>query len=118
MGTSFQPSFAGALLFIEEIGEDPYRVDRMLTQLRHASVFSSVKGILAGQFTDCIPKDTTTPSCTVEEVLSEFAAIASKPFLSNLPFGHTSRKLSLPVGLRARMDTDKGSIELIEPAVC
>jgi muramoyltetrapeptide carboxypeptidase len=118
MGTSFQPDFAGALLFIEDIGEEPYRIDRMMTQLRHASVLSKVRGILAGQFTDCMPKDPSEPSFSVEQILSEFAAFASKPFLSNLPFGHTAKKLTLPIGLRVKVDTDKRSIEYLEPAVC
>jgi len=118
MGTSFQPDFTRALLFIEEIGEEPYRVDRMMMQLRHAAVLSKVNAILAGQFTDCIPKDPSLPSLSVGEILSESAAYASKPFLSNLPFGHTVRKMTLPVGLKVRVDTDKNSIEYLEPAVC
>ena len=118
MGSSYQPDFAGAMLFIEEIGEEPYRVDRMMTQLRLGSVLSKVKGILTGQFTDCVAKDAALPSRTLGEILAEVGSWASIPFLSNLPFGHVEKKITLPVGLRAKLDTTSKCIEFLEPAVC
>jgi len=118
MGSPFEPDFAGSLLFIEEVGEEPYRVDRMMTQLRIASVLSRVEGILAGQFSDCTPRDATQPSLSIGDILGENAAAASKPFLADLPFGHVAKKMTLPVGLMARLDTGRRSIEYMEAAVC
>jgi muramoyltetrapeptide carboxypeptidase len=117
LGTRYQPDFRGSILFIEDSDEEPYRIDRMLTQLRNASVLSRTKAILAGQFTDCLPKDLTKPSLTLEQILDEVARASSKPFLSNLAFGHIARKITLPVGLNVRVDADARTIEYLEPAV-
>jgi muramoyltetrapeptide carboxypeptidase len=117
IGTSFQPRFDGSILYLEDIGEDPYRVDRMLTQLRGASVLAGSKGILIGHFTDCVPKDPTTPSFSVDEVIREYVVASGHPTLTRVPFGHQRRNLSIPVGLRAKIDAGKGSIEYLEAAV-
>jgi muramoyltetrapeptide carboxypeptidase len=118
IGTLYQPDFSGSVLFIEDIGEEPYRVDRMLMQLRHASVFSRVRGVLAGQFTECAPKDPSQPSLTLDEVFAETAQAARVPFLANLPFGHIDQKLTLPVGLKVSVNADTGTLEFLEAAVC
>jgi muramoyltetrapeptide carboxypeptidase len=117
MGTAYQPDFRDGILFMEDVGEEPYRVDRMLMQLRHASVFLRVRGVLAGQFTESTPKDPSQPSLTLDEVLLETAHAAGIPFLSNLPFGHVDQKMTLPVGLRVRVDAADGTLEFLEAAV-
>lgn len=117
LGTPYQPECAGSLVFLEEIGEEPYRIDRMLTQLRNASVLGKANGILFGQFTDCLPADRTKPSLTTEEVLQEAARAIARPTLAGLPFGHVPQKLTLPIGLRARMDTTRPSLAFLEAAV-
>jgi muramoyltetrapeptide carboxypeptidase len=117
-GTPYQPAFRHALLFLEEIGEEPYRVDRMLTQLRNAGLFRQAAGIALGQFTDCVPKDAGKPSQTVEEIVRECAAGSSRPFVAGLPFGHERKMVTIPVGVRAALDGRAGSLELLEPAVC
>jgi muramoyltetrapeptide carboxypeptidase len=117
MGTIFQPSFKDALLFMEDIGEEPYRIDRMMTQLRDARVFEQVKGILAGQFTDCEIKDPAKPTLTVDEVFRENGAASTAPFLAHLPFGHEARKMTVPLGIRARLDAGAGTVEFLEGAV-
>lgn len=117
LGTPYEPDFKGSVLFLEEIGEEPYRVDRMLMQLRNASVLSNTRAILAGQFTDCVPADTTKPSFSVAEILHDTAASSKRPFLPDLPFGHTDFKLTLPIGIRARVDAADGSVALLEGAV-
>jgi muramoyltetrapeptide carboxypeptidase len=117
MGTRYFPDLSGALLYLEDIGEEPYRVDRMLFQLLNAGILRKVSGILTGQFTDCGPKDATKPSFTVDEVFRQIAAHTDRPFLTGLPFGHESRKMTLPLGIAARMDAGKGIIEYLEGAV-
>lgn len=118
LGTVHQPVFDGSLLFLEDIGEEPYRIDRMMTQLRHAGILDRVKGILAGQFTDCAPKDASKPSLSVDEVFAEYASWIRTPLLAHLPFGHESRKMTIPIGIRARLDSAARTIEFLEGAVC
>jgi muramoyltetrapeptide carboxypeptidase len=117
LGTPYEPSFNRALLFLEESHEEPYRVDRMLTQLQNAGVFDQVTGLLLGHFNQCEPKDSQRLSLTLDEVLREASARAGKPFLVDLPFGHIPRKMTLPLGLRARMDAGARQITFLEPAV-
>jgi len=117
LGTRFLPDFRDAVLFLEEVGEEPYRIDRMLTQLSNARLLDRVKAILGGSFSDCVPKDPKAPSRTTDDVLVEVAAALRIPFLTKIPFGHVTRKLTLPVGVRARVDADARSIQLIEAAV-
>jgi muramoyltetrapeptide carboxypeptidase len=116
-GTRYQPDFTDSILFIEEITEEPYRVDRMMMQLQNSSLFKKANGMLLGQFTDCIPTDLTKPSLTTDEVLRDSATRFAKPTLFNLPFGHVSKKMTLPIGLRVRMDATKHSLEYLEAAV-
>ena len=116
-GTPYLPALRRALLFLEEVGEEPYRVDRMLTQLRNTGVFRSVAGVALGQFTDCVPKDPAKPSQTVEEIVREFAAGCARPFVAGLPFGHERKMTTIPVGVRAVLDGNTGSLKLLEPAV-
>lgn len=117
MGTRYLPSFAESLLYIEDIGEEPYRVDRMLAQLRHAGILDNAKALLGGKFTDCGPKDASKPSLSLDQVFHETAEMLAIPYLANLPFGHESRKMTLPVGIRGRVDTARGTLEYLEGAV-
>lgn len=117
LGTPYQPGFKDTILFLEEIGEEPYRIDRMLTQLRNASALHGAKGILSGQFTNCVPSDPKKPSFAVSRILRESAFLTSHPFLANLPFGHVRRKLTFPVGIRARVDAGRQTLEFMEAAV-
>jgi len=117
VGTVHMPSFKDALLYIEDIGEEPYRIDRMMTQLRHARLFEQVKGVLGGQFTDCEIKDTSKPTLTVDEVFREFGGSCLLPFLAHLPFGHEAHKMTVPMGLLAKLDAGAGTLEFLEGAV-
>jgi len=117
MGTRYLPDFTDTLLFIEEIGEEPYRVDRMLVHMLNAGVFAKVRGVLVGQFTDCEPKDATKPSLSLARVFEEAAEYAGVPMLARMPFGHEEVKMTIPVGTRGRMDATAGTLELLESAV-
>ncbi|HCV41850.1 MAG TPA: LD-carboxypeptidase [Bacteroidetes bacterium] len=117
LGTHYFPRTTDAVLFLEDIGEEPYRVDRMMTQLRNAKVFSKCNAVLTGQFSDCLPKDQAKPSLSVEEILDEVARHAGRPFISNLPFAHLPQKMTLPIGLRVQVDASSASIQYLESAV-
>jgi len=117
-GTPLQPHFQDAILILEEIGELPYRVDRLLTHLELARVFDQVAGIVIGDFTDCDEiKDGQIQSPTTHEVLVERLGRLKVPVAFNGGFGHGDRKASLPYGVRVELDTNSGLLTAIEGAV-
>jgi muramoyltetrapeptide carboxypeptidase len=107
LGTPIQPDFANVILAIEDVGEAPYRVDRMLTQWRLAGYFRQIQGLAIGQFTQCDPPS-GIPSFTIEEVLRDRLQDLGIPIVSNLPFGHSSPNAALPVGVPVKLDSDQG----------
>jgi muramoyltetrapeptide carboxypeptidase len=117
LGTPFSPDYRGALLILEEVGEAPYRLDRMLTQLRNAGVLRRVVGLVLGQFTGCRPARGGTPALTRRQMFDEVLSGLTVPVLEGLAYGHVRSKVTVPVGVRARMDAGQGRIELLEAAV-
>ena len=113
-GTRYQPRMEGCLLFLEEIGEPFYRIDRMLVQLEMAGVFEGVAGVIIGQFTDCRGNE---DSERVEDLLFDRFAKYGVPLALGFPFGHVADNWTLPQGVRARMDATAGTLELLESAV-
>lgn len=117
MGTPWMPDFTGALLFIEDVGEAPYRIDRMLTQLALSGMLGKVAGVVFGQCTDCGPKGPSYGGFTLSEVLQQHLARLDVPSFQGALFGHVANQFCLPVGCRAEIDADAGTIRLLEPAV-
>jgi muramoyltetrapeptide carboxypeptidase len=112
IGTRYQPEFDNVILAIEDVGEAPYRIDRMLTQWRMSGILTKVKGIAIGRFSQC-EAPTNIPSFKIEEVLQERLDNLSLdnlniPIVSELPFGHDGCNASLPVGVMATLDGDNG----------
>ncbi|MGA7161051.1 MAG: LD-carboxypeptidase [Bacteroidota bacterium] len=116
-GTPYLPSFKNSILFIEEIEEEPYRFDRMMNQAALAGIFKDTKGIIIGELTDINPADTAKPYLTVEQILADHLSIFRKPILLGLAYGHVPRKLTIPIGIRATVDTAQCSLSLLEAAV-
>lgn len=115
LGTTYCPSFRNSILVLEDVGEEPYRVDRMLTQLRNAGVCPS--GVAFGKFTLCAPKDPQAPSFTIPQLQDDFARRLNVPAIAELQYGHVPKKLTVPFGVRARLDPAVGTIQMLEPAV-
>ncbi|MCS6928661.1 MAG: LD-carboxypeptidase [Saprospiraceae bacterium] len=115
VGTPFQPSFRGKIVFIEDIGEQPYRIDRMFTQLLQATDLRKAAGIALGTFIDCGPK-TGDFSFSLAETLHFCLGNLGMPIAYGLPFGHMNNQATLPYGIRAELDADKISLTLLEPA--
>ncbi len=111
-GTAFVPHARGRILFLEDVGEPAYRIDRMLVQLERSGMLTGVAGLAFGRFTEA--PDDRHP---VMDVLREFAERARVPTLAHLPFGHVEHNWTLPVGVRAALAADAGTLSLIEPAV-
>lgn len=112
-GTRHALDARGRVLFLEEVGEAAYRVDRMLTQLEQAGVLDGVRGLAFGRFTDA-PDGEEHP---VADVLAEVAERLGVPAVLDLPFGHVEHNWTLPVGGRAALDGDAGTLELVEAMV-
>lgn len=117
MGTGWLPDFTGAILFIEDIGEQPYRIDRMLTQLGLAGVLAKLSGVIFGQCTDCGPAGPSYGGFTLSQVLEQHLKPLGIPACQGGQFGHVANQYSLPLGVTAELDADAGTIRLLEPAV-
>lgn len=111
MGTPFAPDFRGKILFLEDVGEVPYRVDRMLTQLWLAGVFEQVAGVVFGKFTEAEP---TGPSFSMEAVIRARCGALSVPVIRGLMIGHVQDQSIIPVGGLAELDGDAGTLTLLE----
>ena len=112
-GTPNSLRSSGCILFLEDIGEPAYRVDRMLLQLERAGVVDGAVGLAFGRFTGAPDED----SYPVVGVISEFAERIGVPTLADLPFGHVEHNCTLPVGVRARLNGSGAALSLSEPAV-
>ncbi|MCI4590360.1 LD-carboxypeptidase [Sphingobium sp. BYY-5] len=117
MGTPWLPDFSGAILFIEDVSEQPYRIDRMLTQLSLAGVLGKLAGVVFGQCTDCGPAGASFGGFTLSEVLQQHLEPLGIPAFQGGQFGHVANQYSLPLGVQAEMDATAGTIRLLEPAV-
>ena len=113
IGTPYEIDTKGKILFIEEIGEEPYRIDRMLTQLRLSNKLQEVEGIILGNFNNCSPEDPDM-SLTLEEVIDNIIKPLNKPTLLNLQAGHCEPTITIPFGVKARLDADRKQITILE----
>jgi muramoyltetrapeptide carboxypeptidase len=113
MGTKYQPSFNDSVLVIEDIGEEPYRIDRYLSQLKNSGVLYKINACILGQFTDCAPKE-PEKSLTLEQIFNDYLGNLKIPVISNLSYGHIPQKLTLPLGARVRVDAKRQKITIIE----
>jgi muramoyltetrapeptide carboxypeptidase len=116
VGTPHFPNLDGAILFLEDVGEDLYRVDRMLAHLRMAKALDRLAGVAIGRFTD-LKKAMTDGVLGFDEVLATYFLPLGIPVAYGFPFGHIDDQWTLPLGVRARLDADAGDLEVLEPAV-
>jgi muramoyltetrapeptide carboxypeptidase len=119
IGTPYDVDTRNKIIFLEEMEEDPYRIDRMLTQMRMAGKFDGVAGVGLGVFKDCKPSDKSSfdSSFTLIEVLKNRLADLNIPVVYGMSFGHLKNKFMLPVGIKAELDSSKQTITLLETAV-
>ncbi len=116
-GTPFAlKNLKGKILFIEDIGEQPYRVDRMLTQIRQSVDLKSLSGIALGVFEDCNPRDPKTSQSLIE-VLKDRLGDLGIPVIYGLSFGHIRDQFTLPLGIKAELDTHNATMTFLETCV-
>jgi muramoyltetrapeptide carboxypeptidase len=117
IGTPYMPSFEGAILFLEDVDEAEYRIDRMLTQLALAGVLRKVAGVVFGQCTNCRDTGPSYGGFTLSQVLRQHLEPLGVPAYQGALFGHVDDQFSLPVGARAEIDATEGTIRLLESPV-
>ncbi|MCE1195806.1 LD-carboxypeptidase [bacterium] len=113
MGTPYALQAEGKIVFIEDVDEAPYRIDRMLTQLRLAGVFEACAGVVFGAWTRCEPS-AGKRSLSINEVIEDIVVPCGKPILAGVEAGHCAPTLTLPLGVRWRLDADGAALTLLE----
>lgn len=117
LGTPYELDTRGKLLFIEEIEEEPYRIDRMLNQLRMAGKLDDAAGIIVGDFHDCEPVKRKEASLSLAEVFDDYLRPLPIPVISGFRIGHCSPNLAIPIGALARINTYDKTFTVEEPGV-
>lgn len=117
VGTPWLPDFEGAILFLEDVGEPEYRIDRMMSQLALSGLLGKVAGVVFGQCARCGTGLADYAGFTVPQILEQYLAPLGVPAFTGANIGHVRNQLSLPVGARVELDADAGTIRLLEPVV-
>ncbi|MEW6516341.1 MAG: LD-carboxypeptidase [candidate division FCPU426 bacterium] len=118
LGTPYAVETRDRIVFLEDVGEEPYRVDRMLTQLLAAGRLRDAAGIVLGRFVDCKPRNRSyRPSQSLAEVFADRLGPLKLPVVSGLPLGHIANQVTLPYGVKARLDANRGILDIVETAV-
>ncbi|MFU0832507.1 MAG: Muramoyltetrapeptide carboxypeptidase [Oscillospiraceae bacterium] len=117
IGTPYEIDTKGKILFLEDVDEEPYRIDRMLTQLKNAGKFRDCAGVLLGYWTNCTAENPTR-SLTLSQVFEELLVPEGKPILTNLACGHSLPSLSLPLGAEVEMDAFTEHITVFAGSSC
>lgn len=115
-GTPYAADFTGGLLFLEEVNEEPYRIDRWMTQLDLAVGFDKAAGVMIGICENCGPQG-DGPSLTLDETLDVHLQPLRVPAVTGYSFGHIRNQFTMPVGIRGRLDTEARTVTLLEAAV-
>ncbi len=116
VGTPYLPPLEGAILFLEDVGEPPYRIDAMLAHLKLAGVLRRLGGLVLGHFTGWEEK-AEPPTLSLHDVLADYVADLACPVASGLAYGHVPRKSTVPLGVRARLEVtgEAAALSILEP---
>lgn len=118
IGTEYFPKLKDSILLIEDINEAPYRIDRMLNQLRLLKVFKQLKGVILGHFVDCVEMDPSKSTFSLNEVVIEYFQKKLKlPVLYNVKHGHIKDNITIPFGVKCSLNASLGTIDITESAV-
>lgn len=116
IGTPWFPDLTGAILFLEDVGEHLYRVDRALAHLRAVGALQQLAGVVVGRFTD-LQRGGRDGAMGLDHVLTHYLGPLNVPVASGFPIGHIDAQWTLPLGIRARLDADAGEVTLLDSAV-
>jgi muramoyltetrapeptide carboxypeptidase len=112
VGTPYFPSIDGGILYLEDLGEEPYAIERQLMQLFHAGVLGRQRALVLGDFTDCKPTNPNRYPYSMDEVVESLRVLLPYPVLTNFPFGHIERKVTLPFGAAGTVSIREGGYSL------
>jgi muramoyltetrapeptide carboxypeptidase len=112
IGTKYEIDTRGKLILIEDVDEEPYSIDRMLNQLRLAGKFQDCRGIILGDWNNCVPQG-TSPSLTLMDIFNDLLVPAGKPTIYNFKAGHCSPCITVPLGAKAELDADEGRLVIV-----
>ncbi len=112
VGTPWLPAVEGGILVLEDVGEYPYRVERMFWQLKHAGLLDRQRAIILGEFADCRPSPGMRHPFVMEEAVETLRSMALCPVFVGFPFGHGARRVTLPMGLPVRLTVTGGEARL------
>jgi muramoyltetrapeptide carboxypeptidase len=115
-GTRYLADHRGALAFFEDVNEEPYRLDRMFTQLAQVGPLGQCAGVLLGVFRGCSAKP-GEPSLSLAETIFDHFGGLPRPAVYGYAFGHIPFQMTLPMGIHARLDTAASTVTLLESAV-
>lgn len=113
MGTPYEMETEGHIVFFEEVGEKPYRVDRMFSTLELAGKLDNPAAVILGQFADCVSEHPDT-SFTMDELIERYFGDKTYPIIKNFPVGHVRENATLPIGLMAELDATNRQLTLLE----
>lgn len=118
LGTPYFPPLENAILFIEDVGEPPYRIDGMLAQLRLAGVLKQLNGLILGRFTESTSA-ANRPSLPLNDVLTTYSRFVNGPVIASFAYGHCHPMTSLPIGVQSRLTVTKqqSTLTVLEPVV-
>ncbi|MCP5061789.1 MAG: LD-carboxypeptidase [Ignavibacteriae bacterium] len=117
MGTEYFPKFQNSILLLEDIGEVPYKIDRMFNQLKLAKAFNQTQGVILGRFVDCYDEDKSDKTIKLNEVVENYFGNLKIPVLYNFSHGHIKENLTIPIGINCKLNTSRGFVEITESAV-
>jgi muramoyltetrapeptide carboxypeptidase len=116
IGSPYVPDFSNRVLFLEDVREAPYRIDRMFSQLELAGILSRVRAVVWGTCSECTPGEGFS-SLTIEDVLADHVTPLGVPAWHGAMIGHVDRQFTLPIGIEVEVDAGRGTIQMLEPAV-
>lgn len=114
IGSDYLPSFENAILFLEDIGESVYRIDRMLTQLKLSGILGQISGFVFGKCSDCSAGEN---SLTLQQVFEDHIKPLNIPAFYGAMISHGDNNITLPIGLKGRINSTQKTIQVLEPAV-
>jgi muramoyltetrapeptide carboxypeptidase len=117
VGTPYLPTLKDAILFLEDVDEEPYRIERCLVHLRLAGLLQGIAGIVLGEFIDCLPKRPDRPSPTLLDVFTSMLTPLRVPIGYGFPFAHGRYVATFPIGIKCEFNADNGLLTFLEPGV-
>ncbi len=117
IGTNYFPDLKDKILLIEEMGETPYRIDRMFNQLKLSGLFKGLKGVVIGSFRDCHELDPNKKTLTLGEVITDYFSPLKIPVVYNFRHGHLRDNITVPIGVNIRINSSRKFVEITEAAV-